>query len=305
MSRAVTVGARLLVVVVVAGGVVLGAALLSTLSGSGPAIEEAPDRPEYDVDRIAPDRLDAGGESDPDAEVGTVLFDRTNDNRFEPGDIGPLLRSTTAAGGDVTFTSGDAPIGEQLDGVDVLVVVDPGQEYDQPEIESIREFVADGGQLLLLGEPTRTEIQEVDVGIQFADEHSELTALGAAFGISFDAQYLYDMEHNDGNFKHILVGPAAAEPAVADVEEVTMYTATAVEVDEGTVLLETAPTAESSSGGENARPVAVQTADGSVIAVGDTRFLSEPYHDVADNEIFIERLVEFMAQGDRTDDDGG
>lgn len=299
MSRAVTVGGRLLVIAGVAGLVVLGAALLPALDDPGPGIEEAHDRPEYDVDRIAPDRIDAGGELEPDAEVGTVLFDRTNDDRFEPGDVGPLIRAVTDAGGDVTFTHGEAPIGEQLDGVDALVVVDPSQEYEEPEVESIQEFVADGGQLLVFGEPTRTTIQQVERGAQLADERSELTALGSAFGISFDTQYLYDMEHNDGNFKDIVVEPAGDHQAVDGVEMVTMYTATAVEVDGGTVLLETAPTAERSRGDDrDVRPVAVQTADGSVIAVGDTRFLSDQNYDVADNEVFIERLVEFMAQGD-------
>ena len=306
MSRVVAVGVRLFVIVAVAGmvvlGVALGAALLPVLDDAEPAVEEAPDHPEFDVDRIAPDRIDAGGQASPDAEVGTVLFDQTNDNRFEAEDVKPLMRAITDAGGDVTFTPDDAPIGEHLDGVDVLVVVDPGQEYGEAEVDAVREFVDDGGQLLILGGPTRTEIQEIDLGAELTEERSELTSLGSAFGITFDTQYLYDMEYNDGNFKNVVVGPATEDPTVEGVEEVTMYTAAAVEVGEGTVLLETAPTAERSGGGAQAtRPVAVQTADGSVIAVGDTRFLSDQYHDVADNEVFIERLVEFMAQGDRGD----
>lgn len=303
MSAGVALGKRLALAGVVALLVVLGAVLLATLSGPGATVAEGPDHPEYGADRIAPDRVDAGGEIDPDGDVGVVLFDQTNDNRFEREDVAPLTRAITRAGGEIRFTPEGGNLGPHLEEADVLVVVDPGREYAEPQVRAIQQFVDDGGRLLVFGEPNRMAVSGTGLQAQLTMQRSMLTTLGSAFDISFGSAYLYDMAHNDGNFKAILADSAGGDSTVDGVDRVTMYTATSVEAEGGSVLLRTGETAERSENGpQRAYPVAVRTAGESVIAVGDTTFLSEPYYSVADNDAFIERLIEFMAGADRSPD---
>lgn len=306
MTDGIAVGERVLVAALVAAVVVVGAGLMPAFGGPDRSQASGPEHPEYDVDRLAPDRLAAAGEPDPDGDVGVVLFDQSHGNRFATEDVAPLTRAITEAGGEVRFTGAGGALQAQLDGADVLVVVDPAQEYEEEEVQAIETFVDEGGRVLVLGEPNRRAIQREGVGPALTTQRSQLASLSTAFGISFGTQYLYDMEANDGNFKAIVTGPpdGADAPAVEGVERVAMYTAAAVDVERGTVLLRTAPTAERVDGGPaDGFPVAVTTAGGAVMAVGDTTFLADENADVGDNDVFVERIVEFMAGADAVGDD--
>jgi hypothetical protein len=294
-------GKRLAVAAIVAAVIVLVGGIAPTLSPAGGGIQAGPDHPEYDAERIAPERLESQGEPSPDGSVGTVLFDRSHGNRFDQEDITSLIRAIDDAGGEVRYTGITTGFQAQLAEADVLVVIDPGQSYDDDDIEAIESFVDDGGRLLVLGEPNRKEVEQSGLFVQLVTVRSELKTLGSSFGITFGNEYLYDMENNDGNFKNPVAAPPSGTDAdaVADVDEVAMYTAASVHVNRGTVLLRTAGTAERGSDTTTRGfPVAVQTRNGDVMAVGDTTFMETQYDSVADNDVFIERIVEFMTGAD-------
>lgn len=302
MTGARGLAARLFVAGAVAM-VVVGATgiapLLSGLADGG--VEQGPAHPEWSVDAIAPDRLESSGETDPRGDVGTVVIDDTHGSRMQEEELRSLTRAIEDGGGDVVYPAGADDMESTLHDADVLVVADPASPYTAPEIRAIRQFVRDGGRLLLLGEPNRNALRSQGLGSSLVTQRSRLTQLGSAFGISFGSQYLYDMETNDGNFKNVVTSPpdGADHQVVEGVDRVTLYTAASVEVNRGTVLLRTAPTAERAHDGTNGGfPVAVLTADGGVLAVGDTTFLASHYHAVADNDVFVQRIVEFMADAD-------
>lgn len=292
---------RVAVAAIIAAVVVLIGGIAPTLSPASGGIQAGPDHPEYDAERLAPDRVESQGEPSPDGDVGTVLFDRSHGNRFDQEDVTSLTRAINDAGGEVRYTGITTGFQAQLAEADVLVIIDPARSYDQDDIDAIESFVDDGGRLLVLGEPNRKEIQQSGLFVQLVTVRSDLGTLGSRFGISFGTEYLYDMENNDANFKNPITGPPGGTDAdvVDDVEAVTMYTAASVHVNRGTVVLRTAGTAERGSDAtDRGFPVAVQTRDGDVMAVGDTTFLETQYDSVADNDVFIERIVEFMAGAD-------
>lgn len=295
LGRLAVAGAVVLVVVGLAG---VGT-LLAPTGGGG--VAPAPDQPEWQPANVDPQRLPAAGSADPRGDVGVVLIDRTHDNRFEKEDVVPLVAAVDAAGGDVRYTDSRSGLESGLQDADVLVIIDPTRRYDAEETRAIERFVDDGGRVLLAGEPNRRYVSQSGFAVSLATRRSNFGAVASAFGVTFGSEYVYDMETNDGNFKDVVVAPPPGTDAdvVDGVDRVTMYTAAAVSVNRGTVLLTTAPTAERGvDDGSQRYPVAVIAADGAVLAVGDTTFFGATYDAVADNELFIARIVEFMAAAD-------
>lgn len=297
MTTGRAVAKRLALTAVVAL-VVVGLVSMGAVLAPSPSLDPGPEHPEYDAEGLAPERLEASGQADPSGDVGVVLFDRSHGNRFDDEDVAPLVQAIDRAGGEVRYTGVTGGLQSSLTRADVLVIVDPSQEYREGDVEAIEEFVENGGRVVVIGEPNRRFVDANGLQVQLSTRRSKLTSVTSPFGVSFGTQYLYDMEHNDGNFKNVLTSPPDGTDAavVEDVETVAMYTAAPVEADRGTVLLRTADTAE--QGDVETRtgyPVAVLAPGGDVLAIGDKTFLSSTYHNVGDNDVFIERLVEFMA----------
>lgn len=302
MIGARAVLARLAVVAAVAL-VVVGLAGVGTLLAptGGGGIAPAAEQPEWQPANVDPQRLAAGGSADPSGDVGVVLIDRTHDNRFEKEDVVPLVGAIDAAGGEVRYTDSRSGLQSGLQDADVLVILDPTQRYDTRETRAIEQFVDDGGRVLIAGEPNRKYVSQSGFSASLATRRSNFGGVASAFGVTFGSEYVYDMETNDGNFKDVVVAPPPGSDAdaVRGVDRVTMYTAATVTVNRGTVLLRTAPTAERGvEDGSRRYPVAVLAADGAVMAVGDTTFFGATYDAVADNELFLARIVEFMAAAD-------
>lgn len=301
MTAGWTIAKRLVLTVVVALVVVAAVTVAAVLAPSNGGIDEGPAHPEYDAERLAPERLESAGQSNPQGDIGVVLFDRSHGNRFAEEDIAPLVRAIDRAGGEVRFTGATSGFEAGLENADVLVIVDPASQYNQAEVDAVDQFVDDGGRVVIVGEPNRKVVEAEGLQVGLATRRARLTAVASRFGISFGSQYIYDMERNDGNFKNVVVSPpdGADAGAVDGVEAVALYTATTVEVDRGTVLLRTARSAERGNDEPNRRySVAVLAGGGDVLAVGDKTFLSQDYNAIVDNDVFIERLVEFMAGAD-------
>lgn len=301
MSDRAAYGKRAGVFVAIVAVMVIGAAVAPALLGANPGVPDGPDHPAWGPADLAPQRLEASGTPAPDARgVGTVVFDGTHRNRFDPEDVSSLTRAIVRAGGDVEFTSPGESMSSVLASADVLVIVDPGIPYRPTEIDAIESFVRDGGRVVIFAEPNRQAVQTSGFAVAVSTERSRVTALGSAFGIGFGTEYLYDMQANDGGFKNVLAGPTPRGGDVTEgVEQVAMYTAVSLSVDRGAVILRTAGSAE--RGGERSEdgyPVGIRTARGKVLAFGDASFIGEEVSAVGDNDVLIGRIVEFMAGAD-------
>ena len=73
-----------------------------------------------------------------------------------------------------------------------LILPLPRREYTADEVDQIKRFVAKGGRVLLLGDPTRTISVEA------------LNGIAGAFGLIYANDYLYSLDHNDNNYRNVV-----------------------------------------------------------------------------------------------------
>ncbi|MFB6195727.1 MAG: DUF4350 domain-containing protein [Haloplanus sp.] len=285
----------------------LTVAVVVAVAGAGPAIlrdeEEtrAPATPEYDPATVVPETIPAMGTVNPDPAPGTnasgtVLIDRGHSNRFSRATIEPLVDALVRQGYTVEFYT-DGDLAAQLEDADAFLVIDPGAEYLPGDVQDVREFTGNGGRLVMVGEPDRTAISIGLLGTSIQTQESRLTSLASHYGMSVDTRYLYNQQHADGTFKHIVARPTDAD-GLSDIDRTTMYTAAAVTSKGGTVLLRSAPKTHK-SGSDSVTgeyPVAVQKKN--ALLLGDKTFLRGDRFNVADNEKFIAYVVEFMIEGE-------
>ncbi|WP_435068993.1 hypothetical protein [Haloplanus sp. C73] len=294
-------GTRLVVLVLTAAvvvAVVTGAPLLLQSDGGD---DESLQNPEYDPDTIATDPIDATGTVEPNPDPaadasGTILIDRGHSNRFSRADIEPLVDALVGAGYHVEFYT-DGDLATHLEDADAFLVIDPGTEYLPGDISDVRQFTGNGGRLVMVGEPDRTTVSATLVGTSVQNQESRLTTLASSYQMSIETQYLYNQEHADGTFKHVLVRPTGAGN-VENVDRAAMYTAAAVSARDGTVLLRSAPNTHKSGSDDVTGEYGVAVRRGNTLLLGDKTFMRGDRYRVADNEDLLAYVAEFMIEGD-------
>jgi hypothetical protein len=232
-----------------------------------------------------------------------VLIDQTHYNNFQSGELEPLLQQVSARGGQVEFvTSSDSGgLDPRLAAAGALVVVSPSTPYSVDEVRRVEAFVARGGRLLVLTDPTRWT-QPYDLystsTTAIIDDSSAANTLLAPFDITIADDYLYNLVENEGNFRNILMTSFAASPLTADLTRVAFYASHSIASPSGVALITTDEDTLSSRtdlGGGLA--AAVLAANERVLAVGDLSFVSPPYDAVADNARWIANLADFLTGG--------
>lgn len=275
------------VFVLLVGGTVLAGTLSSLMI---PVDETGP--PTYDTSELFIEKLEAEGEVDVSPTVpGVVVIDRAHGNAFENDDIRELTTALTRAGHEVRTVDDPANFETALADADALVVIEPTTAYSDETTQTVETFVANDGRLLLMGGPTRAVLVDM-----FLEEHThEIDSLATNFGIAFGTDHVYDMEANDGNHRNVLV-EGTDHPLVTEVDTAVVSIGTHVSGSNAEPLLVTQPSAQRADGGaQNEYAVAVATEN--VVAVGDTDFLGGSRFNVADNNVFIAALVEFLGGG--------
>jgi hypothetical protein len=289
--------------VAVAGlvAVVIVAAAFAIPAATDSSTEPEPlDTPEYDAEALAATPIPAEGEIEADGSVGNragvVVVDVSHSNRVSRAELAPLVEELTSIGYGIRFYEGDQTLDQELSNVNAFLVVDPAQEFDRDEIDSVRDFTDDGGHLLMVGEPNRKRISASLFGTSITEQESALTTLAARYDMSLGTSYLYNLETNGGNYKHITARPTPESEL--EFDSVTMFTAAAVHARRGTVLLRaTADTHEAGIDGTSRFPVAVHRENENAVLLGDSTFLHADRFNVGDNEQFAAFLVEFLISG--------
>lgn len=301
--------------------VVLGFALGAFFtSQTGLTSTEAPD---FETSEIVSEPIPSTGAPEPTSRTdGVMLIDDAHENRFAAEDIQPLVSAANRAGFEVRFLKSgpeeenesrlgglavgvggggdDAeesdPIGDELEEADAFVVIDPGSEYDPEEIEKVKEFVDRGGRMLIVSEPNRAEV--VGLG-RIETVRSKVTGIASAFGVNFGTAYVYNSVENDGNYRNVVATPPAESPLLLEADRAVFSTATYVEAPNGTdVLTAVEGTKRSDTRSEGNYTVAAKNEEGNVYAVGDKTVLGGSRHNIADNEVLVEDIVDFLAEGD-------
>ena len=231
-----------------------------------------------------------------------ILLDRAHNNSFTLEEINYLDGRLAARGSEfLLYEGGD--LANLLRTVNAFVVIAPLEPFDDPEIQAVRHFVAQGGKLLLIGDPSRFEqelIRDDDgfpTGVQTDSDQLPLNSLANTFNIIYNRDYLYNTIENEGNFRNIILqGFSESSPITAELEQIALYGSHSVQVgDEGRILLEaddnTWSSATDRAGG---LALGVSAIGGQVIALGDVDFLRAPYFTVFDNSQFIAQLADFL-----------
>lgn len=278
--------------------VVIGATAAGPFLAQPPGT--APDTPEYDTASLVPDRVATDGsiEGATRTESGTVLIDLLHSNRVSKDALEPFTSAIQAAGWNVEYAESGDNFETALSRADALVVIDPGREYAPRQVDRVETFVENGGRVMMAGEPRQLAIRQAGLFAVVVQQENNLGPLATRFGITYGDSYLYNMESNDGNFKHIFGQARDGPELVTGVEEMAMYVATTVRTSEGTSLVEAEPgTTQDRTGASGEYSLAVQ--NGNVVAVGDKSFIQRGNYKAADNDQFLGNVVSFLTAADR------
>jgi hypothetical protein len=233
--------------------------------------------------------------------VDLAHFSFVNRDRFQP-----LASALAANGVDLTFwlptvnfeqldnfldfPELSAALSSQLKNARALVVVSPFFLYSPAEIAVVRQFVADGGRLLLISDPDIT-----------SDAARDLNHLASAFNLIFREDYLYDTVTSDANFTHIFAGAFSDTLAGLTGSRVAFYGARSIEGATVAQVRTVTSTLSSLRLGQTAFTVAALSgADlgaGEVMALGDFDLFTDPYVERFDNRRMLDAVAGFLAGG--------
>ncbi len=240
--------------------------------------------------------------------TGIVILDQAHGNQFSREELATLDGLLAGRGQQLRpLTDGD--LAAALRPAGALVVIAPVRDYTAAEAQAVAEFVARGGRVLLVGDPTRynIEIDETDIFSLPVIETAQvpLNDLANLFDITFRGDYLYNTVANEGNFRNILLDEdGLGESALTEgLAQLALYSSHSLLLGPTAAPLlsaddDTWSSATDRPGGLTLAALSPAESDaGQVLAVGDVHFLLEPYNTVYDNGAFAARVADFLAGG--------
>ncbi len=241
---------------------------------------------------------------------GSVVVDEAHGNQFQPSEVQTLLDALSARGATLLTNSDPSALGADLKGASAYVVISPSVPFTIEEVRLVQDFVANGGRMAVFTDATRgTPLYDVTGNATGSDaDTNSANPLLEPFGITVNADYLYDLVANEGNFRNVYLRLSPTASFIHGVQRVAFYGAHSVETDAGSALLigdsntySSLTDAAPSGGSQKAWAAAALSPDGNVLAFGDFTFLVPPYNAVADNGPLINNIADFLLGGRRTD----
>ena len=239
---------------------------------------------------------------------GLVVLDQAHGNQFTREELAAFDGLLAARGLELRPLTADG-LGDALRPADALVVIAPVRGYTTAEAQAVEDFVARGGRVLLVGDPTRynVEFDETDIFAVPVVETAQvpLNDLANAFDITFRGDYLYNTVANEGNFRNILLDSEgfAGGPLTDGLEQLALYSSHSLQLGPMAAPLlsaddDTWSSATDRPGGLTLAALSPAESDaGQLLAIGDVHFLLEPYNTVYDNGAFAARVADFLAGG--------
>ncbi|MFN2165557.1 MAG: DUF4350 domain-containing protein, partial [Anaerolineae bacterium] len=182
-----------------------------------------------------------------------------------------------------------------------LIIISPGEDWTAGEIEQVTRFVDKGGRLLMVTDPSRFDYlyDEWDYFVGLDHDVTHLNDLAARFGLLFEDDYLYNTSENEGNFRNIKLQEFAGGDLFEGVEQLVFYASHSIVTEQEPLITTHGETRSSDSEWNGPRTVAALAAEGSVLALGDLTFLTEPYNTVYDNDRFLANIADWLGAGQR------
>lgn len=233
----------------------------------------------------------------------TVVLDSYHSNHFALSEIQPFVDALTQRAAHLVLNTDADELASQLKSANSYVVISPAEAFRPEEIRLVQAFVARGGRVVVLTDATRGTVEYDYMGYA-TGSHPDVDAvlpLLEPFGISINADYLYDLGSNEGNFRNVFLKAVPGSDLTTGLGTVTFYGTHSVATDGGTALLVGGQGTVSSTtdalpdeGLQDGWAAAALNKDGNVLAFGDFSFLMAPYNLVSDNQLLIARMAEFL-----------
>ena len=220
------------------------------------------------------------------ARRGTLLVDDAHRNAFNPAEITTLLARVSDRGYAVEFITeaGTTKMENQLRQADAFLVISPIEPYLREEADLVVDFVERGGKLLLLADPGRS---------------NQLNSLSERLGISFQPDYLYNLDEYDSNFREVFVRDFQADAITSGIGEMVFYYAGSIEsAGPGLALTDERTYSSIAERIVPRSPLAIG-ADRNVLAVHDLTLFIPPYNGVRDNDRLVANIADFLTEGQR------
>jgi len=244
-----------------------------------------------------------------DAESKVVVIDRAHTNGFSRERIQPMVQSLVEAGHEVRFHGSGSQqarspdLNESLRGADAFVVIAPRQPYEAAEVRGVTDFADRGGRVLMLAEPSSTQVSGGLLGgLSTQQVSTELTALSSNFGMTVGTGYLFNMHDNANNFQHVYATPENESGLSDGIDRAVFQRATPVSTNNASAeRLLTATDRTRLSTTRSNENYAVAARSGNATVVGDASFLEPSYYRDADNEVLVANTIEFLVTGEKTE----
>ena len=236
-----------------------------------------------------------------ESEAVVVVFDFAHDNNFKEAELTVLLGRLVARGTRPDYLMAGDHLDEKLRRAQGFVVISPRIMFTNDEVRAVKHFVESGGKLLLITDPTRYEIMYDEMGFP-SDRKSDVAVmnmLSAAFGLIFEDDYLYNMTHNAGTFRDIILTDFADIPLAEGLEEVTFFAAHSISTNGESVIGTDEETRSSLTEQQGGLVVAALTTGGRVLGLSDLTFLTEPFSSLSNNAQLVSNITEFLVSGHR------
>ena len=224
--------------------------------------------------------------------TGTVLIDSSHDNSFRPAELNLLAYRIISRGYSIEYSEGNASLEERLADASSYVVISPATAFSSEEVEQIKNFVDDGGRLMLIDDPTRPVQGSKRPYGSGPTAEDKMNTLSTEFGIVYRDDYLYNLKDNGGNFRYIYLTDFENNSITKKLNKIVFYTACSISPPEKGMIF-TDENTYSSAREVPGRYSPVVLTDSNVLAIGDLTFLTEPYN-VLDNNQLISNIADFL-----------
>ncbi len=240
---------------------------------------------------------------------GVVVLDAAHGNQYQSSEVQTLLDAVSARDAVVLTSADPSALATDLKTASAYLVISPSIPFTPQEVRLVEGFVDRGGRMVVFTDATRG-IPLYDASGNPVGSDADVNSVNPLLepsGITINADYLYNLVSNEGNFRNVYLRGAASASLLRGVQKAAFYGTHSVETENGTLLLLGDANTYSSltdatpiGAPQNVWAAAALSHDGNVLAFGDFTFLTPPYNTVADNGPLINDVADFLLGGSRT-----
>ena len=228
---------------------------------------------------------------------GLLLVDAQHVNSFGENEIISLSSRVASRGYDVEFVGDFSAIEDpeqisprlqqlaaKLRRADSFAVILPQTPFSDAEARLVERFVAKGGKLLLVSDPSRPQ---------------QINTLAERFGLDFQPDYLYNTVDYDLNYRNIFVRDFQPDRLTAGLDSITLYMAGSIRSPGSGLAFIDANTKSSllESAGDHS-PLAWGDSR-NVLAVADLSFMVPPQDSLLDNDRLVSNIADYLTESER------